>query len=688
MAAEQVSRLRELVAEGLAGAAGLTLDVDRVARHDMSPPHVSQVVPTLGLEGVSLLRRPQVPLATPYFLDVPAFERSLHDLLDSSVAGCAFELRRNGSTLFTGQVQDARAADDPTSGTTVVPWTTTVRMHVASCSKLVTAVALTKALADHPLSADDPVAPWLPAYWAKGPNVGALTFADLMTHRTGLVNAVDSSTAFPVMKQLVAAGVPASPGYLYQNVNFGLCRILVATVSGAVAPGLRVGFGLDDLVWDTLTIDAYAQYVQQHVFAPSGVVGSTLDHADGDALGYAFPRVLPGWNSQDLRTGSGAVGWHLSVEDLQRVAGTVRRGGSVLSPGAAATMMQRGFGVDDVFSTKAGSVYQKTGWWQNGAQVEHAAVFFLQEDMELVVLVNSGRGTPPVNVLGEVVRRYDDCLRPQWHFPDDPTLVPAFVYAVEPDGDLLWYRHDGAEQGGGVETWHGPSTVGRGWGQMRHVFPGGGDVLYAIDPDGVLWWYEHRGFNTGDGLDVPGSWVGGRPVGRGWGDVAAVFSGGDGVIYVVDQDGRLLWYRHHGVATGDGLDVPGSWSGPNPVGTGWDSARLLFSAGEGIIYAVMPDGVLRWYRHRGVADGSGLGTPGAWEGPVDVGTGWGEVTQVFSRGDGVVYAVMADGTLRWFRHDGYRTGAVQWRGPVQVGSGWGVFTTVLALLPRAPDPVR
>ncbi|NUU17809.1 serine hydrolase [Cellulomonas humilata] len=683
----QVAQLRELVGAGIDGIGDVALDVDRVAVHELNP-QIAGVVADLGLTGVSVTAPPRIPLPTPYHLDVRAFESALRSELSASVAGCAYELRQGGRTVFSGSVQDARMAGDSTAGVPAVPWTTQERMHVASCSKLVTAIAMTRVLAEHGVAASTPVAAYLPDYWVRGPNVGRITFAQLMTHTSGLGTAATTDSDFLLMKSRVADGVAVAPAYLYQNVNFGLCRILIATVNGDVSPAMRVGLGLDDVVWDSATLNAYVAYVEQNVMGPAGVSGTELGYRVGHALGYPFPRKIPGFASGDLRSWVGGVGWHLSVDELLRVMGTLRRAGTILSPAAAEVMLGRTFGVDSVISTRAGVIYEKTGWWVDGVRIQHSVALFLPEDMELVILANSGFGVPNANMLGRVSALYQECLKEKPRFPSGPTVVPAFVYGIEPDGDLVWYRHDGAETGGGIATWRGPANVGVGWGTAAHVFPAGGDALYLIDTEGRLWWYEHKGFTIGDGLGTPDGWAGPRQVGHGWGDVARVFSGGDGVIYIVDTEGRLLWYRHHGVASGEGLETPGSWSGPREVGVGWGTALHLFSTGGGVIYAVMPDGTLRWYRHDGFVDGRGLDSPGAWSGPVDVGSGWADVTQVFSRGAGVIYAVMPDGTLRWFCHDGYRTGAVQWRGPVDVGTGWDAFSTVFALLPREPSPVR
>ena len=90
---------------------------------------------------------------------------------------------------------------------------------------------------------------------------------------------------------------------MYQNMNFGLCRILLATINGNLAPGTTFNLlfvpNANDLLWDMVTIDAYKKYVEDHVLA-GGVSGPTLDHPGDHALAYSFPLQAAGWNSGDL----------------------------------------------------------------------------------------------------------------------------------------------------------------------------------------------------------------------------------------------------------------------------------------------------------------------------------------------------------------------------------------------------
>ena len=108
-----------------------------------------------------------------------------------------------------------------------------------------------------------------------------------------------------------------------------------------------------------------------------------------------------------------------------------------------------------------------------------------------------------------------------------PRPRPVFIYVVKADGRLVWLRHNGAKFGDGLETpgaWDGPKDVGRGWGDLHHVFPGGNGIIYTIADDGILRWLKHNGFRTGAGLEDPTAWEGPKDVGRGWGDATHVFA--------------------------------------------------------------------------------------------------------------------------------------------------------------------
>lgn len=93
---------------------------------------------------------------------------------------------------------------------------------------------------------------------------------------------------------------------------------------------------------------------------------------------------------------AGGAGWHMAVDEVLDVMGTVRRRGTIMSPLQAQVMLDAGFGIDWTVSTLLGPYYAKNGFWYDSAgQMEQAVLFYLPREMEFVLLVNSPVGSQP-----------------------------------------------------------------------------------------------------------------------------------------------------------------------------------------------------------------------------------------------------------------------------------------------------
>jgi hypothetical protein len=249
---------------------------------------------------------------------------------------------------------------------------------------------------------------------------------------------------------------------------------------------------------------------------------------------------------------------------------------------------------------------------------------------------------------------------------------PMWVYALKPNGELVWYRKENQ-----AANWLGPRTVNTGW-YFKDVIPAGGNAFFALTNDNKLMWYRHDGFNDGSA-----KWQGPIQVGNGWG-FSKIFSGGEGIVYAVRDDGTLLWYRHNNYSNGGGGYA--SWSGPKVVGSGWASFKDVFSNGQGVIYAVKPDGKLVRYLHKGYATGDSV-----WSGPRSLGSGWQNYRQIMPVGSGVILAIKDDGQMVLYRYldDEHSEGPIgpvansRWEGPTPIGSGWVGFKKVVALIPAS-----
>jgi Tachylectin len=94
------------------------------------------------------------------------------------------------------------------------------------------------------------------------------------------------------------------------------------------------------------------------------------------------------------------------------------------------------------------------------------------------------------------------------------------IYTIMNNGDLMWFRHDGRNDGSFRWAFNEGKKVGNGW-NVRHVFSGGDGIIYTIMNNGDLMWFRHDGRNDGS---FRWAFDEGRKVGNGW-NVRQVFSG-------------------------------------------------------------------------------------------------------------------------------------------------------------------
>ncbi|QGN46065.1 hypothetical protein GKC29_03835 [Micromonospora sp. WMMC415] len=165
---------------------------------------------------------------------------------------------------------------------------------------------------------------------------------------------------------------------------------------------------------------------------------------------------------------------------------------------------------------------------------------------------------------------------------------------------------------------------------------GGNGVIYAIQADGGLLWYRHLGWQTGTATWASGS---GRRIGSGWHEYRAVFGGTNGSLYGVRADGTVHLHRY---ALTDSLSGAGSWIEEGEVGRGFDRYPRL-AGFNGSIYGQDNKGRLYWHHYvpalrRWAAAGQYLGS--GFQGGV-----------LQADEFNVIYAYRY-GNLHWYRHLG------------------------------------
>jgi N,N-dimethylformamidase len=207
------------------------------------------------------------------------------------------------------------------------------------------------------------------------------------------------------------------------------------------------------------------------------------------------------------------------------------------------------------------------------------------------------------------------------------------IYAVQADGRLLWYRHQGWLTSTSSWTNNGtPRQIGSGWAGFATVLAGADGTIFAVRGNGDLLWYRYvlTNWSTGAGYWAANS---GARIGTGFNRFARMFGGYDNVIWGIQGDGGLYRYQY---LRKDGTSGSGAWAGGNLVGTSWQVTADVAADVGGVIYTL--NGSLRWYRYVNGAWASGSGRT--------IGSGWSDTSQrtMLCTGAGSIYRLVLDTT--------------------------------------------
>ncbi|MFE0028211.1 N,N-dimethylformamidase beta subunit family domain-containing protein [Amycolatopsis sp. NPDC059021] len=245
-------------------------------------------------------------------------------------------------------------------------------------------------------------------------------------------------------------------------------------------------------------------------------------------------------------------------------------------------------------------------------------------------------------------------------------MVPGgngIIYSLQADGRLKWFRHLGWQDGSANWASETGREIGAGWQIHTSLLADETGQLFGLCGDGSLWW--HRWVLT-DPNTGAGYWAANTNavIHRGFGGFSSVFGGWNGVIYAVDPNGDLYWFRY---LAGDGTNGPGAWANGGQgalIATGRRDYDLNMADRDGVIYGVRHGATLDWFRYLA---GDGSNGPGAWANdgrPIGIGSGWewGSTVERFADA-GTFYCVWVDRSepvgpdheLHWYRLRNWKT---------------------------------
>ena len=133
--------------------------------------------------------------------------------------------------------------------------------------------------------------------------------------------------------------------------------------------------------------------------------------ASGDsAYAYGSRTDNTGWDSGDVSTQLGGVGYRLSPNDVAKVLGTFRRGGKIVPESVAKGAIEGHLGINGSIDTPAGKVYYRKGGW-GGSDIEKSLAYYMPGNIEVVLFVNSPIGAEDASMRLTVENAYLNSLK-------------------------------------------------------------------------------------------------------------------------------------------------------------------------------------------------------------------------------------------------------------------------------------
>lgn len=328
--------------------------------------------------------------------DVNLFLPLVNTALKNKVMGYSLHVTQGNSVIGDFQYHCAKSPND---GGNI--WTSDTRMHIASTSKLMTAMGLVKLLDKKNISLDAPIAPYLPAYWARGFNFNQrVTFRKLLQHTSGF-SGTDSKCDYQFMKEQVAKNIFTIPNiplpFEYANVNYSIMRVLITVIDGKLTA--NTNFGLPngivlDAAWDIISTQYFQDYMNKQVFSLAGLPTIGFSPAAGGPTAKAY------WdyNSSSGRDGnwatvSGAAGFYMSTNQVLKTINAFRTGlivpATATDPNRAQTMLNNSLGINGSMASPVGNIFFRKGQWDSNNGEEQTIEYILPNNVNITVFINS-----------------------------------------------------------------------------------------------------------------------------------------------------------------------------------------------------------------------------------------------------------------------------------------------------------
>lgn len=324
--------------------------------------------------------------------------------------GYAYAITENGRLAQTGADGKARIDKD-------IDFTPNTRIEIASATKNVTAAALLKLTEAAGLTPEAKIWAYLPPDMRStaDPSWQNVKIKDILGHTSGLGQLVGGQTAdeqnamstlYAGIKYTMTKPVVAGSGYVYENRNYAVARVVVARLWRLTEPGrgLPDWIGPNNVPWTMY-------YVNEKLFAPAGISWVNCLASNPDTAAHAYDRLdtvkgglLFEMSGTSYESCASYRGLHMSAVDMVRWQ-TYLRHGTIVSPTVRQWMDTLGLGWRPYNYLPAGGYAHGGSITINGRAVNTCHGKFAG-NVEVAVVVNSkiGAGTHPCVVVADAIK--------------------------------------------------------------------------------------------------------------------------------------------------------------------------------------------------------------------------------------------------------------------------------------------
>ncbi|HEY5837720.1 MAG TPA: serine hydrolase [Pyrinomonadaceae bacterium] len=236
-------------------------------------------------------------------LEYKTWGQNIDSRINQQAVGYGYIIINNGLAMETKAFGKARTAPDaPETAMTV-----DLRMNAASVTKTMTAVAALKLLAAKNVSVTSSISPYLPSGWTLGTGVSAITFAELLTHTSGIRTPANTDNSYASLKTVMGQNITTKAAQ-YDNNNFAIFRIIFTYLNGFNDTGQT------DAAIATATDAGYLAHMKS-VYEPD--IKIACKPGSNPVFSYPYPQnSAAGTDWGDWTSQCGGGGLQLSVTDM------------------------------------------------------------------------------------------------------------------------------------------------------------------------------------------------------------------------------------------------------------------------------------------------------------------------------------------------------------------------------------